>query len=141
MRLFQHGNSVRAAPTIANQPGKWVLACVTASCIAGCRSDVVTCPQSLEPALAVNVVDSIAGAPPGSAPMIISVNGGRTDTVTTPFGNPSSSTYLVGFGRSGQFDLLIKAAGYHDWTMNGVSVSADQCGVPREVSITARLQR
>ena len=105
---------------------------------AGCRTGDVVCPTTLKYAIALRVVDSVMGMPPGTGSAVVATSGVRADTALSP---SSENVYLIGLRRSGVFTITVETPGYRDWSSSGVVVAADDCGVPQTVLLTARIQR
>jgi hypothetical protein len=93
----------------------------------------------------LTVTDSITGAPPASAVLIAHSGAfidsvGPVEPVAAPPGSPPRLLLVTAGERAGTYDLVVRSAGYRDWTQNGVEVTADRCHV-NSTSVSARLQR
>jgi hypothetical protein len=95
------------------------------------------CTLEARPGLRVNVMDFLTGAGPAQA-TVIAIDGAFADTLHT-IGSPP---LIFGglFERAGTYTIVVKSAGYVDWTKAGVVVTADECHV-RLTEVTARLVR
>jgi hypothetical protein len=113
-------------------------------CACGRALDPLACTEELRYGLNVTVVDSITGAAPPAAQLLV-----HSDTYAEDSGlqhaaalGPSGPVVLVigaAGERPGRYDLTVSSPGYNDWTKSGVEVTrADACHV-RPVAITARL--
>lgn len=91
--------------------------------------------------LQVSVVDSVTGAVPASATLVVR-SGEYVETrfgLRPPPGHASSALRIAAAGeRAGVYDLTVRSTGYADWVKNGVIVEHDGCH-PIPVSLTARL--
>jgi hypothetical protein len=103
--------------------------------------DPLACTDIYLYGLEVSVVDSLTGAVPASATMVVRSG----DYVETRFGlrpPPGQSPIALRIGaageRAGVYDITVRATGYTDWTKNGVVVAHDGCH-PIPVELTARM--
>ena len=117
---------------------------LSASCKGVTYNDVV-CTEVFAFGLSVAVVDSVAGVPPDSA-LMVARSGSFVDSLGpipayTQIPDGKRTLVFVTAGeRAGSYDLIVRSAGYRDWTRQGVVVTRDNCHV-HPVSLTARLQR
>jgi len=112
-----------------------LVAALTMVIAGACGSSTSVCTLVAYNAVGLTVVDSISGQAP-SVPTTVLFSGATfRDSLSNTDG-----MYALGVGRSGDFTIVVKASGYSDWSQRA-RVSADACGKPKPVSITARLQR
>jgi hypothetical protein len=67
----------------------------------------------------------------------VAINGESTISPDIVTGN----RYSIGLGRSGTFSVTVQASGYDDWSISGVVVKEDACGITATVNLTAKLRR
>lgn len=115
-----------------------ILALAISISSAGCRSTTTVCSARSKDAIRLTVVDSLSSSAPTSPSTVVATNGSYTETVTST--DAANNVYSIGDARSGTFSLVVKTLGYADWSMSGVEVTADECGLPYTVRLTARLQ-
>jgi hypothetical protein len=104
------------------------------------------CTTSLEPAILVDVSDSITGQPVRGRYPVIARSGAYADTAdleTSPFVNPDTlyfGPFPLAYERGGRYDVEVKAPQYRVWSQSGIRVTEGECHV-RTIRVAARLQR
>jgi hypothetical protein len=91
----------------------------------------------------VTVVDSTTGGPPSSRPTLIITEGAYADTAfgTAPGQMSPFPVIPAAPERPGTYSLTVTAAGYRQWTRDGVKVrEGGRCDDIQTVRVTARLQ-
>jgi hypothetical protein len=112
-----------------------VVACVLL--VGGC--DIVSpCPDSLHPAIVLDVVDSISNAPAALGAHGEVAMGGYVAVLLVT--SPSVMQLSVELGEPGVHTVTVSKAGYQTWRRSDVRVESGRCGVAT-TRLTARLQR
>jgi hypothetical protein len=107
-----------------------------AACGAGI-GDPLVCTSDFRNGIAVTVRDSVTGAPTDAGTMVLAVDGAFRDSTDVSFG---SGLYRLVGERPGTYQLIVRHAGYRDWTRSGVQVTSNACHV-NTTALTALLQR
>lgn len=114
-----------------------VLAILLAALIVqGCRvvEPGLVCTDQYVYAVTVEVQDSLAGGPLGSAPTGTLTDGGYRETMES-----HSDQFLYGGGeRPGTYDVEVRADGYRLWRVEGVEAGHDGCHVD-SIQLLARM--
>ena len=122
------------------RPTVLVIGFATAALITGCDSGIfgTGCDLSLEPALRVDVVDSVSGAGVLAAQgaRVVARDGAYADTAAV-----SSGQAFLAAGRGGTYAVTVEHPEYRPWSRSDVQVREGRCDRPDMVVITARLQR
>jgi hypothetical protein len=106
--------------------------------VAACGSPTETvCSGLANPAILLIVVDSVTGVAPAVSPTVVAISGESTISPDIVADN----RYSIGFGRSGTFSVTVKTPGYVDWSISGVVVQEDACGITTTVNLTAKLRK
>ena len=121
-------------------PLLFVFSAPTAALLIGCNSPTA-CAGLGAPDVIVTVLDSLTSAPAADGATLLTYDleagGARVDSVT----GQSNTAILEGTGdRAGRFSVVVRKAGYRDWTKAEVIVR-DGCPSIHTVSLTARLAR
>ena len=119
------------------------LVVVLASLLTACKltSFTLTCPEVLEPALAVTVRDSASGTFIASGTSVIAYSTFYSDTVFVPTNRADLDAQPVELaaGHAGTFFVTVDKPGYREWLKTDVVVRSGRCGVETR-ALTARLQ-
>ena len=117
----------------------FVLALVTILC--GCDLGGTVCPQSVEPAIRVEVRDAATGAAAAEDATGFVRDGAYTDSLRVT-GGDSSGAFIMSAAeeRAGTYDVFIEKAGYRNWMQSGVRVRSGECNV-MTVTLQAQLER
>ncbi len=111
--------------------------------LTGCENpfveDVIVCPTYVSPAIVVEIRDARTGAPLANGATGAVHDGAYVDSLV-PHGStgPGIETLVsmsAAYGRAGTYDVEVNRAGYRSWTVAGVRVTRETCGVrTRQVS-------
>lgn len=107
---------------------KIIMPCLFAAATVSCGNIAgnYSCPASLVPAVVVEVRDAQTGAPRAEGARGAVQDGAYVDSLK-PF---EVSLSLQGaFERPGTYAVEVHRAGYQTWTVSGVRVSKQRCGV------------
>jgi hypothetical protein len=105
--------------------------------LAACESDDPACTASSEPAIMLEIRDSVSGDGLAGEALAVVVDGGFSDTLA--FLPDPDSAYQAGPSeRAGTYNITVTLAGYQTWTRNGVTVEDGICHVHTE-NVLARL--
>jgi hypothetical protein len=111
--------------------------------LAGCEraSEPVACTPEFRAGVQVNVLDSITGAPPESASLIVR-SGAYVDSVGPEAAFRTETFLSLGAAgeRVGIYNVMVRSPGYLPWTRTGVQVIEEGCHV-RTVNFTALMQK
>lgn len=111
-----------------------------AALLTGCDLNGTLCPQSVEPAIRVEVRDATAGTPAAEGASGLVRDGAYADSLRVTGGDSSGAFILsAAEGRAGTYDVLVEKAGYRVWSQTGVRVRSGECGVAT-VTLQARLE-
>jgi hypothetical protein len=105
-------------------------------------TDGTFCTTSIEPAVVVEIRDSIDDTPIAAGASGRVVDGGFTDSLRA-YASLSPGMLLSRAGadeRPGEYLVQVEHPGYNDWTESGVRVETNACHVST-VTLQARLQR
>ena len=104
----------------------------------------VNCPSVERAALRLVLEDSVTGVRFPFEDVVASArDGGFEDiaSVASIDGSATSPTALpLAFGRAGTYEVDVTAQGYDAWSVDGISVSEDQCHLPATRTLIVRLQ-
>ncbi len=91
-------------------------------------------------ALRVVVTDSVTGQPAASVPSLTVTDGDFTEVHPEPDNGPQE--FLAARERPGVYQVVVRAAGYADWTRSGIRVDrSGDCKLIQTATVNARLQR
>ena len=111
-----------------------------AGLITGCDKGIfgTGCDLILEPALRVDVVDSVSGAGVQDAEgaRVVARDGAYADTAAVFLARA-----FLAHGRGGTYTVTVEHPAYRPWSRSDVRVREDRCDQPELVTITSRLQR
>ena len=112
---------------------------IIASAGAACSlvTDSTVCDARADPALTVDVRDSLDNGFVGQGARVIARDGEFADTAESAYGERPAELALE---RPGTYLVTVDRAGYRLWSRSDVRVSSNECGV-RTVGLRARLQR
>ena len=96
-----------------------------------------SCPQVSRDGLALTIVDSVSGLPVANGATVVVTDGNFQQTITIP-ATPSAATVAAAPDRPGTYSIVVRRAGYHNWTRSGIEVRSDGC-LPETIAVTARL--
>jgi len=99
------------------------------------------CPTNIEPAIEVQVVDSITGQPAAEDASGAVHERSFVDSLR-PYSRGSDGTLLsfsAAYGRAGTYRVEVRKPGYRDWSRQGVRVRGGDCGV-ETTRVRAELQ-
>ena len=109
--------------------------------VSGCgeyREDYA-CLASVEPAIILEIRDSVSGAGRAASAVATVSDGGFSDTLYLLPPDLTDSAYRQGPNeRGGTYDLTISTPGYLTWTLNSIEVDENVCHVAT-VRLTAHL--
>ena len=94
--------------------------------------------------LNITVIDSATGSPPAEA-ALVAMSGPFVDSVgpRQPFQTVANGPLVLILSTAGErpgvYAVVVRSAGYRDWTRSDIRVTADDCHV-RPVSVVASLQ-
>ncbi len=117
---------------------------ILATLLAACRLSTGTdCHAVASYALRVIVTDSISGLPPSSTPSLTVVDGAFSESHTAPnLGGGSPNGFLAAKERAGEYQVVVRAAGFADWTRVGIRAERKgACRVLQTAQVNARLGR
>jgi hypothetical protein len=98
-----------------------------------------TCTTEASPAVQVRVLDSATGAPAAEGAKLVIRDGAYADSAT---GFPGVAEIAAGFEETGTFDVLVRKAGYREWTRQDVRVTrGGSCDKVQTARLTAELER
>ncbi len=104
-----------------------------------CGVLVPACTLAPNAAITVTVRDSTTSDPVVPDTVIAARwDGLYADTVVSADG---LSPIALAFGHSGAYRLTVAASGYRTWTREWIHVSGDDCGHPKTVAVSVRLQK
>jgi len=94
-------------------------------------------------ALRVAVIDSASGLPPNSTPSLTVTDGAFSESHPAPnLGGGSVNEFLAAKERPGEYQVVVRAAGYADWTRSGIRAERQgQCRILQTVQVNARLRK
>lgn len=94
-------------------------------------------------ALRVTVTDSLTGQPPTSVPSLTVTDGAFSEVHPTPdLGGGNTNEFLAARERPGVYEIVVRAAGYVDWTRSAITVGrGGDCAVIQTALVGARLRR
>ena len=111
-----------------------------AACSGGKADYGVNCPDIYAYGVVVSVRDSTSGADAVAGATGVAIDGTFRDSVSVPSGkSPQASAISLAGERAGTYTVIVRKAGYKDWTNSNVVVTRDACHV-RTVTLTAQLQ-
>ena len=118
----------------------FVSGCLVAMACGGGGGESLTpqCTAILIPAVRLTIRDSVSQTIINSQSTVISTR--RGDPPDTIVNSPLIPTEMG--DHPGTYDLLVKSAGYSDWTRSGIAVAGTDGGChPVTISVEAELQR
>ncbi|HEU4561452.1 MAG TPA: hypothetical protein VFS20_26600 [Longimicrobium sp.] len=108
---------------------------ILAACDSTIFNDVCSLPVAYSSAQ-VTAVDSVTGVNVTGGSTVVLSNAENTDSIPVPAEFLGVS---IG-GHTGTFTLRVRRAGYDLWEKTGIKVEPGECGGPRTVQVTAKLQ-
>jgi len=99
--------------------------------VSACGSDSFSCTTSYDPGILIRVTDSTSGTLISCGARAVVTAGTYSETVANPSG-PScfdSAMLMAAFERPGTYAVTVSKAGYLDFTINDVVVTAGVCHV------------
>ena len=110
-----------------------------AACADGADGSGV-CLTYFVPSITVFVRDSVTGAGAAPAARLVVREGSYSDSMTVPANSPDSTAITWEQDRAGTYTVIVRKAGYKDWSQLNVRVlEVDVCH-GRHVDLAARLQ-
>lgn len=110
--------------------------------VAACSSGPISCPQWILSPVVVEVRDAMTGAPSAVGATGTLRSGESSWPLELPGVTEQLRLYPVGPpGGPGLYDVLIQKPGYHNWARNRIEVRSGACGIEKEVTVHADLQR
>lgn len=108
--------------------------------LGGCNGLLPTaCTMEARFAVQVRVLDAATGAPAAEGAKLVVREGAYADSTT---GFPGTAEIAAGIEETGTFDVLVRKAGYRDWTRQDVRVTrAGSCDKVQTARLTAELER
>jgi hypothetical protein len=104
--------------------------------ILGLGCDDYMCTASIEPAIRVEIRDSVTNAVAAAGSSVVATDGVFTDSMAVPV----DAIVGVAHERPGNYTVRVHKPGYRTWSRSGVLVEDAQCHVAT-VDLLARLQR
>jgi hypothetical protein len=108
------------------------------------QTGAVVCDLVARPAVRVTVIDSVTGSPVMHGTRVRIRDGAFADSITTPADTTIAYWHGILFGtateRPGRYSVTVSHQGYADWSVSGVRVTKNACGVI-PVLVVARLVR
>lgn len=106
----------------------------------GSDDDPVVCTASLEPGIRILVTDSVSGNPNSCGARAVVADGTYSEAAENPSspGCLDTAMLLAAFERPGTYAVTVSKAGYLDFALSDVAVTAGVCHV-NTVTVEARL--
>ena len=98
------------------------------------------CQMILRPAIVVEVRDARTDAPSAGGATLVVRDGAYADSAQGAPATGSDASLLISAapGRPGTYDVLVRKAGFRDWTAENVKAREGKCGV-ETTRLVARL--
>lgn len=113
---------------------------LVSACGGSSDSEPVVCTASIEPGIRIQVTDSVSGNPISCGASALVTAGTYSEAVANPSGTGCFDTAMLmaAFERPGTYAVTVSKAGYLDFAVNDVVVTAGVCHV-NTVTVEARL--